>query len=312
MIWSGLLPEKKTDFMTPRIRHIIKHRLRYPLEALLAHGFFSLSASLPIEAASNLGGMIGRIIGPMLSMTDIARDNLDHFMPSLSHNQRDEVVLEMWDNLGRVMAEYPHLNKIGHDNRYLEIVGSEAAIATLKEHPNSIFFSGHLANWEVFRKAAEKLSIPITMIYRKPNNQRVEELLMRARGGNKESHIAKGHIGARQAVAVLKNKHPIGMLVDQKLNEGLAIPFFGRPAMTAPAIAHFALRYGCPVIPARVERLSGPQFQLTLYPALWIDKECHPDVAVEKMLVEINKLLEGWIRENPGQWLWAHRRWGHL
>ena len=109
---------------------------------------------------------------------------------------------------------------------------------------------------------------------------------------------------------VLKNKGNIAMLVDQKLNEGLAIPFFGSPAMTAPAIAHFALRFNCPIIPTRVERLNGARFRVTLYPPLYMDKESIPDASIEAMLIKINMILESWIKERPAQWLWIHRRWG--
>jgi Kdo2-lipid IVA lauroyltransferase/acyltransferase len=55
--------------------------------------------------------------------------------------------------------------------------------------------------------------------------------------------FAKGSTGAREAFAHLRRGGVLGMLVDQKLNEGLAVPFFGRPAMTTPALAQFALRF---------------------------------------------------------------------
>lgn len=291
--------------MTPHLRHHV--------ESLCAHGFYYLCQALPVDMASDLGALIGRTIGPMLGMSKYAADNLRHFLPALSPAQRGEVLLGMWENLGRVMAEYPHLKTIAApESNRLEIIGGDETKALLARYPSAIFFSGHLGNWELFQQVAHLLDVPTTMIYRRPNNPHVERLLMQARGGNNDTHIAKGHTGARKAMAVLKNKGVIGMLVDQKLNEGIPVPFFGRPAMTAPAIAHFARRFECPIIPARVERLEKARFRVTLYPALFTDQECHPDHAVEKMLLEINQILESWIRERPDQWLWAHRRWGAL
>jgi KDO2-lipid IV(A) lauroyltransferase len=232
-------------------------------------------------------------------------------MPALGPRQRKDIIGDMWDNIGRVLAEYPHLTAIADPARKrLEIVGVEALQECLAQHPSAIFFSGHLANWEVLQQAAARMQVPMVMIYRRPNNTLVEKLLMQARGGTDETHIPKGHSGARRAMMVLKNKGNIAMLVDQKLNEGLAIPFFGSPAMTAPAIAHFALRFNCPIIPTRVERLNGARFRVTLYPPLYMDKESIPDASIEAMLIKINMILESWIKERPAQWLWIHRRWG--
>jgi KDO2-lipid IV(A) lauroyltransferase len=120
----------------------------------------------------------------------------------------------------------------------------------------------------------------------------------------------KARQGAREMLSVLKKNGVLGILMDQKLNEGVAIPFFGRDAMTAPAIALFALKFGCPVYPTRVERLNGCRFKMTIYPALETPRSGNQEQDTRTMLVEINRLLETWIRERPEQWLWIHRRWG--
>ena len=292
-------------------KKLIRDYIRHPFEAAIAYGFYGLCKILPVDIASNMGGMIGRAIGPSLGMSKTARENLKRFLPALSPRQHQEIITEIWDNLGRIMAEYPHLSFISApENQRLEIIGIEETKRILADHPSSIFFSGHFANWEVLQQAAKIMDVPMTMIYRRPNNPHVEKLLMKARGGTDTTHIAKGHSGARRAMSVLKNQGAIAMLVDQKMNEGLPIPFFGSLAMTAPAIAHFAMRFDCPVIPTRIERLKGAHFRVTLLPPLYIDKEINGDAAIERMLIDINNLLESWIRETPGQWLWLHRRWG--
>lgn len=98
-------------------------------------------------------------------------------------------------------------------------------------------------------------------------------------------------------------------MVDQKLNNGIAVPFFGRDAMTAPALAQFALKYDCPVIPVRVERLSDANFRMTFYPALTIIPTEDREADVLRIMTEVNAIMEGWIRERPAQWLWLHKRW---
>jgi KDO2-lipid IV(A) lauroyltransferase len=99
------------------------------------------------------------------------------------------------------------------------------------------------------------------------------------------------------------------MLVDQKMNDGIAVPFFGRDAMTAPAIAELALRYDCTVLPARVERLPGAKFHVTVFPPHPLPTSGDKAADVLALMTTINATLEGWIRERPGHWFWLHRRW---
>jgi KDO2-lipid IV(A) lauroyltransferase len=99
------------------------------------------------------------------------------------------------------------------------------------------------------------------------------------------------------------------MLADQKMNDGIPVPFFGRPAMTASALAVLALRFDCDVLPARVERLGGAHFRLTVFPPLPLPRsgDHHADVAA--LMAQVNQTLEEWIRDRPGEWFWLHRRW---
>jgi KDO2-lipid IV(A) lauroyltransferase len=99
------------------------------------------------------------------------------------------------------------------------------------------------------------------------------------------------------------------MLTDQKMNDGIPVPFFGRPAMTAPALAVLALRFDCVVLPARVERLGGAHFRLTVFPPLALPRsgDSHADAAA--LMAQVNAILESWVRDRPQEWFWVHRRW---
>jgi KDO2-lipid IV(A) lauroyltransferase len=99
------------------------------------------------------------------------------------------------------------------------------------------------------------------------------------------------------------------MMVDQKLNDGIVVPFFGRNAMTAPAIARLALRFDCPIVPVRLERRIGARFRLTVLPPMRVTDsgDTAADVLTEMTL--INAIVETWVRANPEQWLWIHKRW---
>ena len=121
--------------------------------------------------------------------------------------------------------------------------------------------------------------------------------------------FAKGSAGAREAFAHLRRGGILGMLVDQKLNEGLAVPFFGRPAMTTPALAQFAIHFRCPVIPVHPVRLGPARFRVICEPPMALPDTNDRTADVYALTLAMNATLERWIREQPECWLWLHRRW---
>src|SRR5690606_19539435 len=121
--------------------------------------------------------------------------------------------------------------------------------------------------------------------------------------------VTKGQEGARQSVKFLKEGTSISMLVDQKMNEGIPVPFFGREAMTATAIARLALKFECPIVPVQVERLRGVKCRVTYYPPLTVPETGTMDEKIMHIMTQINQMLETWIRKRPEQWLWVHNRW---
>ena len=274
--------------------------------ALLAAGF----GLLPLDAASAFGGWLARRIGPALGISKRARLNLAAAMPDRTPSDREAIIRGMWDNLGRVAGEYPHLRRVRvfEPGGRVETRGFEHVDRARAAGSRMIFFAGHLANWEIAALAAGQYGIDIAQIYRAANNPLVDRLVTRLRGELGEL-IPKGAFGSRRAVAALRRGGHLSMLVDQKLNDGIAVPFFGRPAMTAPALALLALHYDCTVLPVRVERLSGARFRLTIYPPLQSPRSGNRGTDVLALMTAVNATLEGWIRERPEQWFWLHRRW---
>jgi KDO2-lipid IV(A) lauroyltransferase len=275
-------------------------RLRYLAEALGAYILFAIFRLMPPDAASNAGGAALRFLGPKMGVSRTARKNISRAFPEKSPQEIEEIVIGMWDNLGRVIAEYPHLQKLWPR---LEMRGMER-VAAMKGKP-AIFFGGHIGNWELHMLAAQAAGFGATLVYRRPNNPWVDRLLQYARRCPGASYVPKGAAGAREILSTLKRGGAVGILVDQKLREGLPVPFFGRDAMTAPAPALFALKLKCPLYPMRVERLGrSSRFRMTAYPPLDVGGADEREI-----LVRMNALLESWIRERPEQWLWIHRRW---
>ena len=286
-------------------------RVRHAAEYLLARALLGLFAALPVDRASALGGALGRAVGPRLALSRRARANLARAFPERGDSEREAILAGMWDNLGRVLAEYPHLGRLvarGDDER-VEIVGGEHIRALRDDGVGGFCIGGHIGNWEIPPLIAARDGLVTDNVYRALNNPLLDRLLrrLRARPGDGGDY-PKGAQAARATVAALRQGRHIGMLVDQKLNEGIVAPFFGRDAMTTTAPARLALRFSAPVLCIRVERLRGARFRFTAQPFALRDSG-DPAADAAAATRAINGILEGWIRERPEQWLWLHRRW---
>lgn len=283
----------------------------YRLQALGARSMLGLFGLLPLDAASALGGWLGRAIGPRLAMNRRARRNIARALPELSEREIDDVIRGMWDNLGRVTAEYAHLHKFDcYGDGRIEVIGAEYIDALRDDGRGGIFFSGHIANWEVCCLAATQRGVPAFQAYRAPNNPLIDPIIDRIRTRALGTpRYAKGIRGARRLVKHLREGDHLALLIDQKLNEGIPVPFFGRDAKTMVAMASFALKFDVPVVPARVVRLRGARFRIIVEPPMDISPTGDRDADIADIMGRATAIVEGWVREHPEQWFWVHRRW---
>ena len=264
---------------------------------------------LPFGWASALGGFLGSTFGPLLKKSAVARRNLKAAFPEKPEAEIEMIVREAWETLGRTAFEFPLMDRLldGPDRTRLEVEGRENLDAALASGKPVLFFGAHLGNWEVPPVATAVLGFDANSFYRAPNNPLLLKLFTQRKTPGEM--IPKGAAGAKRAFALLKKGQHLGILVDQKLNDGIAVPFFGRDAMTGTALAEFALRFEAPVVPIRCVRLGGAKFKLIFHPALDVAKTGERADDVKAIMTEVNALLESWIRETPGQWLWLHNRW---
>ena len=293
-------------------------RLRYLIEALALRLAFALLGWLPVDAASNLGGFLGRHIGPRLPVSARARRNLRLAFPENSAAETERILAGMWDNLGRVAAEYPHIGEIAApasgridwlDTAPVRAMRAGGRDAGRDGGRAGILVSAHLANWEVMPAAAIQRGLDMTIIVREPNNPLVRPLIERLRGVAGGLRAPKGAQGAKAALGALRQGRVLGLLFDQKMNDGVAVPFFGIEAMTPAAPAQLALRFGCPLVPVRVERIGPGRFRLASFEALALPDSGDRQADTIAVMTALNEILEGWIRDKPEQWLWLHRRW---
>ncbi|RDD62362.1 lysophospholipid acyltransferase family protein [Ferruginivarius sediminum] len=294
----------------PDPKDLMKRYVRWPLEAGVFWLWLAIFALLPVETASNVGGWLGRHVGPHLRLSRRATRNLRLAMPELSAEQRSRIVREMWDNLGRTAAEYAHLRTIGDPAEgRVECIGLENARATTSGQKPGVAFSAHFANWEVLHLVAAERSRRSASIVRDPNNPLVSQILTIRRSVHGGQLAPKGTNGARTALATLGANGLVAMLIDQRMSDGIAVPFFAHTAMTAPAAAQMAVRFDAHFFPVRLERIGPARFRMTVLPSLELPTEGSRAERIGTLMTQANAILEQWIREQPGQWLWLHRRW---
>ncbi|CAI9120680.1 lysophospholipid acyltransferase family protein [Brytella acorum] len=289
----------------------IAHRL----EAVLVACALRVLRLLPPIRASNLGGFIARTIGPRLPVSKVADRNLRLAMPELDAEARKRVVRDVWDNLGRTACEFPHLAELtettGSGPGWV-VKGAEHLIALARSGGPVIFVSGHIGNWEVLPRAVAAYGLPFASFYRAAANPRVDAMIGAMRANTLHAEVpnfAKGARGARDALRYISRGGHLGILADQKMNDGIEVRFFGLPAMTASAAATFALRYNCPIVTGHVRRVAPARFEVI------VDSPFRPvdtgnrqaDIATTTQV--LNDRMEATIRQKPGSWLWLHRRW---
>jgi len=288
-----------------------RRRVLHALEGGAAWLLFGICRLLPVAGVSAIAGALARAVGPRLGISRRARQNLRRALPDLDDARIEAVVRGMWDNLGRVAAEYAHLGeyRVYDEGGRIEMVGAENIRRYGAPGARAIFFSGHFGNWEVATLAVTQAGLGVAEIYRAANNPIVDGIINYARSVVGSELVPKGTVAARRALAALKQGRHIAMLVDQKMNDGIPVPFFGRDAMTAPALAKFALHFDCAVVPVRVDRLPHARFRITAEPPLSYRRTGDASRDELALMTQVNQVLERWIRERPDHWFWLHRRW---
>jgi KDO2-lipid IV(A) lauroyltransferase len=284
---------------------------RWRMEAALLSLFWGVCARLEPQAASAFGQRLLRSIGPRLPKTPHIRRNLRLAFPDLTEAEIGELVREVWGSAGAVLAEYPHFKAICLDDfaRHFEYVEHWNLDDYRSGRKHGLFVSAHVGNWELTAAAATLQGIPMTAIYAPSQNPFIDRMLRRRREAL-GCRLVSLDEGARPLMRELAAGRSVGLIVDTRDDDGVPVPFFGRNKLTTLAPARLALRFGCELIPARIERLGPARFRLTVHepirpdPALTSDKE-----QAIQMMAELNRLFEGWIRERPEQWLCLKRAW---
>ena len=303
--------------MRRRLRRVFKEA-RDAVVGALAVGVLRLLRHTNPDRMADFAGWSMRKIGPLLREHQIARGNLRRAFPEKSPSEIEIILSGSWDNLGRMAAEFAHLDKLwdydpAHPERPARFEISNQAIERFAELANdgqpALVFAAHLANWEMPGICAATYGLDSAVLYRRPNIPRIDRWIAETRGASMGELISTGlHAPVKLADALRRGAH-VGMLVDQYYVRGVPVTFFGRRTMANPLIARLARHFDCPIYGVRIIRLPGNRFSGEITKAIAPARDAEGKVDVAATMQTITSVVEGWVREHPEQWLWQHRRW---
>jgi Kdo2-lipid IVA lauroyltransferase/acyltransferase len=267
--------------------------------------------------AANFAGGALRRLGPLLPEHRVGREQLRAAFPNKSDAEIGHILGGVWDNLGRVAAEFVHLDE-------MRVVGPES------DSPNAIIlepdmlercrrlihgkatlsFLCHTANWEMSGVVAKQLGANSAVLYRRPNIASISDAVVKLRAGVMGPMIPTGLDAPVRLARLLQDGVHVGMLVDQHFTKGVDVTFFGRRCKANPLIAMLARQVECPIFGLRIVRLPDcNRFRGEITEPIDPPRDADGRIDIAGTMQAITAVIEGWVREYPEQWLWLHRRW---
>lgn len=233
--------------------------------------------------------------------------NLEMAYPGKSPSERRAIVDEVFHSIARLLYAFARFPRMNRENisQWIRYEGLEHYQEAKKAGRGVLFATAHLGNWELSAFAHGLMTEPMNVVIRPLDNPGVDRLVEERRKLSGNQLIVKWD-GARAILRALHENEAVGILIDQNtsLQEGVFVNFFGTPACANTAFAKIAARTGAVVIPGFALWLEAEQrYVLRFYPPVEISGDAAEDTR------RLHAVLEGVIREFPGQWLWIHRRW---
>jgi len=287
--------------------------IKYFFECASIISLFCIFKIIGLRNASNLGSVLGKLIGPLFRSKKIIKQNIKTGLGEIDVQKESEIINDMWSNIGRTFAEYVFLkdfkfNRTNFD--HMKINGVKHLDKIKKNNKPVIFYSAHFANFELMAMELDKFGIKCAAIYRPLNNfflnPLMEYLRMKYICPNQ---IPKGRMGVREIIGKIKDGYSIALMVDQRVSEGPRALFFNKPAHTTTIPAQLALKYDCKLVPISLERKEGPNFEMTIHEPYKIEKTGNNEEDTINITLKINQIIEKMIIKNPKQWIWSHNRW---
>ncbi len=282
--------------------------VKYFIQFLIISTLFLFFKILGLRYASYISGKIVSLIGPFFRSKNLIESNILKALPNLRRNEIKNISKKMWNNYGRILAEYVFIKNfrtVKFKNN-MQIVGQAILDKIKKDNEPVIFISGHFNNFELMAMQIEKAGINLAVIYRPLNNRFLNFLMEKIRKKYIcKNQIKKGISGTKQLLSFFKKKTSIALMIDQRVSQGIKSNFFKYEALTTTIPAQFVKKFKCKVIPIYIERINNVNFKMTVHDPLQYSN----DQTIESITFDLNCRLEKMILKNPEQWIWSHNRW---
>ena len=282
--------------------------IKYFTQFLIISILFLIFKILGLNFASYISGKIISFVGPFFRSKNLIKSNILKAFPDLPQNEIKKITKKMWNNYGRILAEYIFIKdfRLSRLENNIEIEGHEILEKIRQSNEPVIFISGHFNNFELMAMQIEKSGINLAAIYRPLNNRFLNFIMERIRKKYIcKNQIRKGISGTRQLLSFFKKKTSIALMIDQRVTQGIKSNFFKHEAFTTTIPAQFVKKFKCKIVPIYIERVKNTKFKLTIHePLIYSDDE-----TIESITLDLNYLLEKLIIKNPEQWIWSHNRW---
>jgi len=282
----------------------------------LAVGFIKLLRLTDPDWLSDTAAFTMRHVGPRLRENRIARDQIAVAFPEKSAAEIERILRGTWENLGRMGAEFAHLDRLWDYQSPDKPGRFDIAPEDLERYRRvtesgkpALVFAAHLGNWELPAISAHANGIKSAVLYRGPNVEAVDRWITETRSTLMGALIPTGLDAPVKLAEALQSGTHVGMLVDQYYVRGVPVTFFGRSTHANPLLARLARHFDCPIHGVRLIRLPGHRFRGHMTEAIPPVRDAEGNIDIAGTMQAIMHVIEGWIRENPDQWLWQHRRW---
>ena len=283
-------------------------RFKYLIQFILIILFLFIFRILGLKAASYTGGKIFQIIGPIFRSKKLIQSNIKKVFPEIESTQLNKITSSMWNNYGRVFAEYVFMKNFRNNqiNDNIKIIGNDILEEIKKNNQKVIFVSGHFSNFELMAMQIEKAGIKLAAIYRPLNNIFVNKIMERIRRKHIcKTQIKKGIGGLKELLKLNKDGYSTALMIDQRVSQGIKSNFFNEKAYTTTIPAQLVKKFKIPVVPIFIERYEGIKFKMTVFKPIKFDE----NQTIEDITNQLNKILEKMIISEPNFWIWSHNRW---
>tara|TARA_Y100000816_G_C26093468_1_gene578203 strand:- start:200 stop:1060 length:861 start_codon:yes stop_codon:yes gene_type:complete len=284
------------------------NNIKYLFQFVFVIFMFLIFKIIGIKLGSFLGGRLFQIIGPLFRSKKLIHKNIKRALPNINEKELKNIHNSMWDNYGRVFAEYMFMEKFRNDqlSKNIFIEGKEILHDIITNNQKVVFISGHFSNFELMAMQIEKIGIKVAAIYRPLNNLYLNSIMEKIRRKYIcKYQIKKGVGGLKDLIKLNKEGFSTALMIDQRVSQGIKLNFFNQKAYTTTIPAQLVKKFGMPVVPIFIERFDKIKFKMTVYKPMSFNKI----ESIEEITVKLNKTLENMILKSPNNWIWSHNRW---